>query len=413
MALRTMSASKARAPAHCISCDADAVHSVLDFGAQPPSNRFFRAGESQKQDHALALGQCMTCGLVQLVDPMPAEMVRSRYEWITYNEPESHLDQMVDDLIATTKLGAGARIVGLSYKDDSTLARFNRKGFANTYRFSIDQDMAVSQALAGLETIQSAMTLERAEQLAAKHGQADLLLVRHVLEHAHAPKDFLGALARLVKPSGCMVFEMPESSKFLAACDYSFVWEEHIAYFTEQTVSRLIHKARLDPWVLKSYTYPLEDSLVALVRPVPSGRAVGLPSAQELDLGLSYGRHFAEIRARIHGDLLRLKNEGKTVAVFGAGHLAAKFLNLFDLKELVSCVIDDNPNKLGMLMPGSGVPVRPSSILMDEKIDLCLLSLSPESEKKVVAAKKGYLDQGGRFLSIFNLSPIAYLAGAR
>ena len=401
-----------RTPARCISCDADAVNPVLDFGAQPPSNRFFRAGEPQNQNHALALGQCVKCGLVQLVDPMPAEMVRSRYEWITYNEPEGHLDQMVEDLIATIGLGTDARIIGLSYKDDTTLARFNRKGYTNTYRYSIDHDLGVVEPLAGLETIQSAMTLERADRLARQHGQADLLLVRHVLEHAHAPKDFLAALASLVKPTGSMVFEMPESTKFLAAFDYSFVWEEHIAYFTAQTVSRLIHNARLDPWVLKSYVYPLEDSLVALVRPSPAAAPAAVLTEQELALGLGYGRHFDEIRERIRADLLRLKNEGKKVAVFGAGHLAAKFLNLFDLRDLVSCVIDDNPNKSGLMMPGSGVPVRPSSVLLDEKIDLCLLSLSPESEKKVVAAKKAYTDQGGRFLSIFALSPIAYQAGA-
>jgi len=94
--------------------------------------------------------------------------------------------------------------------------------------------------------------------------------------------------------------------------------------------------------------------------------------------------------------------------VFGAGHLAAKFLNLFDLQDLVYCVIDDNPHKLGLRMPGSGVPVRPSSVLIDEKIDLCLLSLSPESEKKVIADKQAYVDQGGQFRSIFTLSPIAY-----
>lgn len=408
-----MAAVNNKAPARCISCDADAVRPMLDFGVQPPSNRFFRASEPQKQNHTLALGQCSACGLVQLIDPMPAEMVRSRYEWISYNEPEGHLDQMVEDLIATTGLDAGARIVGLSYKDDTTLARFNRKGYTNTYRYSIDQDLDVAEPLAGLETIQSAMTLERAEQLVREHGQADLLLVRHVLEHAHAPKEFLSALARLVKPSGCMVFEMPESSKFLAAFDYSFIWEEHIAYFTAQTVSRLIQRAHLDPWVLRSYVYPLEDSLVALVRPVPAVAPMAVPSEQELELGMRYGRHFDEIRERIRSDLLRLKTEGKKVAMFGAGHLAAKFLNLFELRDLVSCVIDDNPNKSGLLMPGSGVPVRPSSVLMDEKIDLCLLSLSPESEKKVVAAKKGYLDQGGRFLSIFALSPIAYQSGAR
>jgi SAM-dependent methyltransferase len=408
-----MAAFNNKALARCIGCDADAVRPILDFGAQPPSNRFFRAGEPQKQSHGLVLGQCVACALVQLIDPMPAEMVRSRYEWISYNEPEGHLDQMVEDLIATTGLQAGARIVGLSYKDDTTLARFNRRGYTNTYRYSIDNDLDVAEPLAGLETIQSAMTPERAEQLVRQHGQADLLLVRHVLEHAHAPKDFLKALASLVKPSGCMVFEMPESSKFLAAFDYSFIWEEHIAYFTTQTVSRLIQQAQLDLWVLSSYVYPLEDSLVALVRPVPAVAPVAVPSGQEMELGLGYGRHFDEIRERIRGDLLLVKTEGKKIAVFGAGHLAAKFLNLFELSDLVSCVIDDNPNKSGLLMPGSGVPVRPSSALMDEKIDLCLLSLSPESEKKVVAAKKDYLDQGGRFLSIFALSPIAYQSGAR
>jgi hypothetical protein len=408
-----MSAIKRNDSARCISCDAHAVDSVLDFGAQPPSNRFSRSGELQTHDHPLVLGQCAKCGLVQLVQPMPADMVRSRYKWITYNEPEGHLDQMVEDLIATTGLKADARIVGLSYKDDSTLARFNRKGYANTYRFSIKQDMGVAQTLAGMETIQSAMTPQRVDELVANYGQADLLIMRHVLEHAHEPKKFLDALARLVKPTGCMVLEMPESTKFLLACDYSFVWEEHIAYFTAQTVSRLVQSASLDPWVLKNYTYPLEDSLVALVRPVPSGQTMGGPTAQELGMGLSYGRHFTEIRECFRSDLLRLKREGKAVAVFGAGHLAAKFLNFFELKDLVCCVIDDNPNKLGMLMPGSGVPVRPSSVLFDEKIDLCLLSLSPESEKKVVATKKAYTDQGGRFLSIFVLSPIAYLAEAR
>jgi SAM-dependent methyltransferase len=339
---------------------------------------------------------------------MSEDMVRSRHAWITYNEPEGHLDQMVDDLIRLTGLETGARIVGLSYKDDTTLARFNRRGFANTYRFDIEQDLGIADPLAGLETIQFSMTTKWADELVQKHGQADLLLARHLIEHAHAPAHFLDALARLAKPTGFLVFEMPESNKFLAACDYSFVWEEHIAYFTAETVSRLMQHASLDPWAVMTYEYPLEDSLVAVVRPVLPGKASAEPMAAEIALGREYGKRFADARERTRGDLSRLKNEGKRVAVFGAGHLAAKFLNLFDLQELVYCVIDDNPYKLGLRMPGSGVPVRPSSVLIDEKIDLCLLSLSPESEKKVIAAKQAYVDQGGQFRSIFTLSPIAY-----
>lgn len=396
----------------CISCCGKSVTPILDFGQQPPSNRFNRGEELQSgsESHSLALGQCSACALVQLIDPMPEEMVRSRHAWISYNEPEGHLDRMVDDLVRMTVLAPGSRIIGLSYKDDTTLLRFNRRGFANTYRLDMGQDLGIADPLAGLETIQRAMTTERADKLVQRHGQADLLLVRHLLEHAHAPVRLLGALARVVKPTGFMVFEMPESNKFLSACDYSFVWEEHIAYFTIQTVSRLTQYARLDPWAAMSYEYPLENSLVAVVRPVLPRTTPSEPVAAEIALGREYGRRFAEVRERTRADLSRLKNEGKRVAVFGASHLAAKFLNLFDLKEYVYCVIDDNPHKLGLRMPGSAVPVRPSSVLLEEKIDLCLLALSPESENKVIAAKQAYVDQGGQFRSIFALSQIAYQA---
>ena len=51
-----------------------------------------RSGQSEADLHRLALGQCSVCGLVQLVDPMPAGIVRPQFSWLTYNEPEGHLD---------------------------------------------------------------------------------------------------------------------------------------------------------------------------------------------------------------------------------------------------------------------------------------------------------------------------------
>jgi hypothetical protein len=110
----------------------------------------------------------------------------------------------------------------------------------------------------------------------------------------------------------------------------------------------------------------------------------------------------------LRADLSRLQHDGGRVALFGAGHLAVKFLNLFGLKDLVYCVIDDHPDKAGLCMPGSGLPVRPSSVLIEERIDLCLLALSPESERKVIAARHDYASRGGRFRSIFASSPIAF-----
>ncbi len=396
----------------CIGCGTHAVELLADFGPQSPSNRFLRPGEVHTDAHRLALGQCAACALVQLVDPMPETMVRSRHAWISYNEPEGHLDRLVDELIAMTGLAADARVAGLSYKDDSTLARFNRRGYANTLRYEMATDLGVDDPLAGLESIQQALTPERAREIAVRHGRADLLLVRHVLEHAHAPRRFLAALALLVKPDGVLVFEMPESRKFLAARDYSFVWEEHIAYFTEATITRFVSAAGLDPWRVMSYPYPLEDSLVAVVRPRPAPAPATPPGEEELSLGRGFGGDFAGVAARTRDALQRLRDAGRRVAVFGAGHLAAKYLNLFGLGGLIECVVDDNAHKLGLRMPGSGLEIRPSSVLLDDRMDVCLLSLSPESEQKVIAARQPYLAAGGTFRSIFRLSPITFEAAA-
>jgi hypothetical protein len=97
----------------------------------------------------------------------------------------------------------------------------------------------------------------------------------------------------------------------------------------------------------------------------------------------------------------RWQQDGKRVAVFGAGHLAAKFVNFFRLGAMIDCVVDDNARKQELLMPGSRLAIRGSATLLSRSIDLCLLSLNPESEQKVLAKNQPFLDRGGRFLSIF------------
>jgi hypothetical protein len=68
------------------------------------------------------------------------------------------------------------------------------------------------------------------------------------------------------------------------------------------------------------------------------------------------------------------------------------------LEKLVECVIDDNPHKQNLLMPGSRLAIQGSAALAT--IDLCLLSLNPESEQRVLAKNQDFIQRGGKFLSI-------------
>lgn len=395
------------AGAACLGCGAHETAVLLDFGPQPPSNRFMPVGSAVTDAHPLRFGQCRACGLLQLVDPMPASMVKSRHPWLTYNEPEGHLDALVQQLAGLPGLTRDSHIIGLTYKDDSTLARFNRLGFGNTFRYDLKRDFVLDDSGAGLESIQAVIDDSLADRLATGHGKADLLLVRHVLEHAHEPQRFLRALGRLLAPGGRLVFEMPDCRKFVAARDYSFLWEEHITYFSPRTLGDFLQRNGYAASQTLVYPYPLEDSLVAVVQPAAGAGSLSEPQAVAADIadGDRFAEGFKFTRAGYRACFEALRAQGKRVGVFGAGHLAVKFLNLLALKDCVDLVIDDNPHKQGLAMPGSGLPIIGSAAL--PQIDLCMLSLSPESEQKVLAKQQAYVQGGGCFASIFALSPLA------
>lgn len=402
----------------CIGCGEGRVTPLLDLGLQPPSNRYRRADAVDDAAHPLKLGQCHTCALVQLEDPMPPDMVRSRFAWLTYNEPEAHLDDLTTQISRLAGVDTAASAIGLTYKDDTTLARLARRLGLRTRRLEPLGDLGIRDENSGLETLQAAIDRPRMDAVIERGGRAELLIVRHVLEHAHRPLDFLAAIMPLVAADGYLVIEVPDSRNFLQAQDYSFVWEEHTAYFTRHSLSALLVSAGLEVVAMLDYPYPYENSLVAIARVrAPAhglGRSAWLPlPADEWARGAAFGRAFDGSRRRHRDRVEELNAEGVRIAVFGAGHLAAKFINFHGLAPQIACVIDDNPHKQGLVMPGSGVPIRPSAVLDEGTIDLCLSALNPESEARVAAKWPRLAAQPSAFRSIFALSgrSIAALPG--
>ena len=77
--------------------------------------------------------------------------------------------------------------------------------------------------------------------------------------------------------------------------------------------------------------------------------------------------------------------------MFGAGHLACMFINVMGLNDEIAFVVDDHPAKRGLRMPGSSLPILPSSALIDDGVSVCLTSLSPESEEKVIRNQASFL----------------------
>jgi hypothetical protein len=392
----------------CFLCRSDELTPLLDVGPQPISNRFLRTPDEPEERFPIALRQCGACGVVQIHTPVPARALIPPYDWITYNEPEGHLDELVDVLLELPGLGSGALAGGVSFKDDSTLARLARRGL-RTWRLDLRQDLEVPDAGSGhgVETIQDRLTPRAAERIVEHRGAVDVLVVRHILEHASLPLDFLAALKILTKPGGYLVIEVPDCSRAMDGCDYTTIWEEHTLYFTPETFHYGVSFAACDIIRSANYPYPFENSLVAIAQ-ANGERRRGLPPssavASERHRGLAFGRSFPEYREKMRRFLRDHRRNRGPIALFGAGHLACMFVNVFDVADAIDVIIDDNPHKRGLYMPGSRLLIAGSSVLLDEPITLCLLSLNPIGEEKVIEKNAAFVERGGTFASIFPAS---------
>ncbi len=392
---------------HCRLCSSNQLKLLLDCGPQPVGNRFLKSAAEPETLFSLVLWQCSSCGAVQLSEPIAAAELKPRFDWITYNEPEGHLDTLADLLRELPGVDAASVFAGISFKDDTTLARMRARGVLQTWRLETDTDLGVPEHGIGAETIQDRLTVETTSRIAARRGAADVLLVRHIFEHAHDPERFLRAAMALVRLGGYLVFEVPDCSRAFDNFDFTTLWEEHVLYFTPATFHRAFVRSGLSLVLFECYPYPFENSLVAVFRNDGKGTVMAANDAEaaaECSRAGRFAAEFPQRSTRLRTFLADFKQRTGPVAMFGAGHLACTYLYLHGLQEVVEFVADDNPHKQGMFMPGSRLPILGSSALLECGVKLCLLSVNPESEEKVIARQKSFLDRGGMMASIFPAS---------
>jgi SAM-dependent methyltransferase len=360
-------------------------------------------------EHDLAFGVCGACGVMQLANPFPHRDLVRPYDWITYREPESHLDAVVERICSIPGIDAQARVAGITFKDKTTLERLRRRGFDRTWSLDAIDDFGATDANADIESIQALLTPERANEVVRKRGTVDLLIVRHIAEHTEDPRRFMAALATLLAPGGVMVIEIPDCSANLKRQDYSMIWEEHTLYLTPQTAPQLLASAGCAGVAIEVHPFAFEDVIVLYGRKSGAG-ATQAPLDREtvepsIDLARRYAAAFEGWTQRYRQLFDGLTADGSRLAAYGAGHLTCAFLNFHGLADYFAFVVDDTPQKQGLFLPKARLPIVSRSRLTADSISACLFGLAPDIEDKVIANNHAYADAGGRFYSMFVDSP--------
>ena len=188
---------------------------------------------------------------------------------------------------------------------------------------------------------------------------ADVIIMRHTLEHITRPFSFLHTIAKANDYKGFLFVEVPTFDWIFEKNAFWDIFYEHCNYFTEESLAVMFDEAKTGNFFGGQYVYLWAD-LSKLRSTIPAG--VGFTKRNALSFD-----------TKLNGYKTQLQQPG-SFAVWGAGAKGSTFLNLLDKeKKLVQYVIDINPAKQNKFIAGTGHPIFAPDILLQQPVAAILV----------------------------------------
>ncbi len=392
----------------CLNCRSVALELVLDLGATPLANSNVRAADLERPEprYPLELLYCAACGLVQLSEIVPPELLFSDYVYMTGTSATmvAHLSAFAAE--ASQRFGLSARdlVVEIASNDGTLLRAFVERG-VRALGVEPAANLVEIARERGVASVARFFSAACARELRAEHGPAALLAGNNVLAHVPDLGGVLEGARILTEPAGVVSIEVPYLVPLLERLEYDTIYHEHLSYFSVRALADAFARAGLAIFDVQ----PLSvhgGSLRVLAR---AGNAhaplVAERIAVERRRGLedvetyrAFARAVAENRGALLALLSSLRAGGKRVAAYGAPAKGNTLLNTCGIgTDLVEYTVDKNPLKVGTYTPGMHIPIRPVEVLAQDRPDFALI-LPWNLAGEIVAQEKLYRERGGRFL---------------
>jgi SAM-dependent methyltransferase len=197
--------------------------------------------------------------------------------------------------------------------------------------------------------------------------RGDLVCCRHVLEHIQQPVDLLTSFRPLAadRPGSAVFVEVPDVDWILQNLTFWDVFYEHCSYFNSHSLARALTSAGFS---VSSVRGAFGGQYLWAEALPDEGKQEMAPRVPEVNRMSQSVEHFVasyeERVGRFRQQIGRATVGGKRCVMWGAGAKGVTFLNVLNIQpQCIPYVVDVNPRKQGMYVPGTGQLVVPPDFL--------------------------------------------------
>jgi len=398
------------APPPCRSCGDEGLLPFLDLGSTPLSDALVPPERADQPDdeYPLEVTFCPTCAMVQITETLPEDVLfPDDYPYFSSFSDQllRHSRRHAEGLISSRGLHSSSLVMELASNDGYLLKNFVEAGVP-----VLGVDPAPAQvAQANRDGVRSRCAFfgrELATELRDEFGPADVIIANNVMAHIPDLNGFVAGMAHMLADDGIITVENPWVHDLIEHGEFDTMYHEHIFYHSCIGVEALMNRHGLH----LNHVEHFADLHGGTLRYHISHHERRSPEAKEFfateyEAGLdtfAYYDGFAHrveaIRDELVALLTRLRDEGATVAAYGAAAKGSTLLNYAGIdRSLVSFVVDRNTHKHGLHMPGTHQPIFDPAVLLEQSPDYLLL-LAWNFADEIMAQQFEYAAAGGRFI---------------
>lgn len=397
---------------NCRICRSTSLVKVVELTPTPPGNNFISIDQigRQETEFPLELYFCQACYHVQLghvVDP--SFLFQNAYSYVSGTSPVfvDHLEKYARYVLNLFDIKKSSFIVDIGSNDGTCLGFFKQLGMQV---LGVDPATEIAEIASsrGIKTIPDFFSFDLAKKIVEEYGQADLITSHNACAHIDELDEVIAGVEVLLKDDGVFIMEVGYFVDVFQNKWFDTIYHEHLDFHTIAPLEKLFRRFKME--MIKVERIPPQGGSIRVMVRKSSRANIRDESVTNLitleqDLGLNkaetlinFENQINKLRDKFKNLIEKIKNDGKSIAAYGAPTKATTLSYHFNLdRQHIDFIVDDNPLKQGLFTPGKHIPVYDSNKIYSDQPDY-LLILAWNFADSIMEKHQIYTDRGGSFI---------------
>jgi methylation protein EvaC len=383
---------------------------IINFGKMPISNLFLKEKDFKSEFfYNLEASFSEKISLFQINDhPKPKMMFNENYPFFTSssNYMKKHFCNYAN-WAKKKYLNSNSKIIEIGSNDGTFLQNFTKTeidhlGFEPSRNVS---NVAKKKKINSIPYFFSNKNISKAEKFI---GKTDIIFGANVVCHIPDLVDFIKTCNIFLNDNGKIIFEEPYLGAMYDRVSYDQIYDEHIFIFSISSIKNifdLFDFELIDAYPQITHGGSMRYVIERKKRNVNSKKILTLIEYEKRKninsiLGaMNFALNCKKSKEILVSKIKKIKKAGKKICGYGATSKSTTILNYCKInQELIDCIFDTTPNKIGKYSPGMHIPIIDYKKFNEEFYNYSFL-FAWNHKKEIEKKEKEYLKSGGKWIT--------------